>query len=209
MTTTYLAGPMRGYPRFNHDRFDSAAATLREEGRTVLSPADHDHDMGFNPDTDTPDEQFMRTAARWNISSLLAADEVCVLPGWEKSTGARLEVNVARWLGIPVYDYVSRAPISHGGHPEFLRALGELEELHRSKAVGYGTNDDPLANCRASEAFGVPAWVGTMVRANDKMHRIQRAAGGVTLTHEGVDDSLIDLAAYALIGLVLHREVTA
>lgn len=95
------------------------------------------------------------------------------------------------------------------GHPGFIEALRELEKLHVSKSVGYGVDDDPLSNCRASEQFGIPAWVGTMVRANDKMHRIQRAAAGVDLTHEGVEDSLIDLAAYALIALVLYRETKA
>jgi len=36
--------------------------------------------------------------------------------------------------------------------------------------------------------------------------RVQKAAQGHTLTNEGIEDSLMDLAVYSLIALVLYRE---
>jgi hypothetical protein len=59
---------------------------------------------------------------------------------------------------------------------------------------------------RASENFGIAPWVGTMIRANDKMRRLQAAARGSTLSDEGIEDSLLDLAVYVIIALDLFRD---
>lgn len=91
------------------------------------------------------------------------------------------------------------------GDPDFFKALEELALLHDLKNRDYGTEEDPLANCRASEVWGISAWLGTMVRANDKMVRIQSFARKGSLANESLEDSLIDLAAYSLIALVLYR----
>lgn len=39
---------------------------------------------------------------KFDLPAVLDSDAVAVLPGWERSTGARLEVHVARVCGIPV-----------------------------------------------------------------------------------------------------------
>jgi hypothetical protein len=88
----------------------------------------------------------------------------------------------------------------------FMRILSEIQALHDKKQQDYGRTHDPFANVRASADFGIPAWVGCMIRANDKMKRIQKAASGQTLVNESLEDSLMDLAVYAIIGLVLVRE---
>lgn len=88
----------------------------------------------------------------------------------------------------------------------FLQIVDEIVALHDKKQADYGRTGDPFANVRASADFGVAAWVGCMIRANDKMKRLQKAAGGGTLVNEGVEDSLLDLAVYSIIGLVLFRE---
>jgi len=88
----------------------------------------------------------------------------------------------------------------------FHEILGDLAVLHDRKAQDYGRKDDSLANIRASAAFGVPAWIGALVRANDKMVRLQRAARDGRIANESVEDSLRDLAVYAIISLVLYEE---
>jgi hypothetical protein len=93
------------------------------------------------------------------------------------------------------------------GSPEYFKLLDEMKELHAKKSADYGRGVDPFANVRASTEFGVPAWVGVMIRANDKMHRIKSFIQNGDLANESVEDSLKDLAAYALIALVLKREV--
>lgn len=92
------------------------------------------------------------------------------------------------------------------GHPEYLRILDEMRALHIQKAADYGRGADPFANVRASAEFGLPAWVGVMVRAGDKMHRIKSYIVNGSLKNESLEDSLKDLAAYSLIALVLLRE---
>lgn len=88
----------------------------------------------------------------------------------------------------------------------FLQIVDEIVAMHDKKQQDYGSDGDPLANVRASEHFGIPAWVGCMVRANDKMKRLQTFAQKGELVNESVEDSLLDLAVYSIIGLVLFRE---
>ena len=96
-----------------------------------------------------------------------------------------------------------------GGHPAFLKLLDEMRALHQKKAADYGRGVDPFANVRASAEFGIPAWVGVMIRAGDKLHRIKSFVANGSLTNESVRDSLMDLAAYSLIALVLLEEEEA
>lgn len=92
------------------------------------------------------------------------------------------------------------------GHPMFFEVLEEMARLHDKKGRDYGIGKDTLGNVRASEHWGIPGWVGTMVRLNDKIIRLQNAAKGSALANEGVEDSLIDIACYAVVALVLFRE---
>jgi len=94
------------------------------------------------------------------------------------------------------------------GAARFHAILKELGEMHDRKQADYGSAGDPFQNVRASERFGIPAWIGCMVRANDKMVRIQKAArlGVGSLRNESLEDSLRDLAVYSIIGLCLLEE---
>lgn len=88
----------------------------------------------------------------------------------------------------------------------FDKILAEMYELHGRKGADYGTNTDPYANVRASSGFDIQPWIGALVRANDKMFRLQSFVKNGSLANEGVEDSLLDLATYAIIALVLFRE---
>jgi hypothetical protein len=81
-----------------------------------------------------------------------------------------------------------------------------MEDLHYKKQKDYGRTEDPFANVRASEDFGIPGWVGAVIRGNDKMKRLQKFAQGDKLVNESVEDSFLDLAVYMIIGLILFRE---
>lgn len=92
------------------------------------------------------------------------------------------------------------------GDPRYLALLDELRVLHLKKTADYGTDEDPLANLRAAERFGIPAWVGAVIRCNDKMIRVQSFVRNGRLENESIEDSLMDGAAYYLLALVLYRE---
>ena len=87
----------------------------------------------------------------------------------------------------------------------FSLILGELELLHNKKRADYGSKTDPYANVRASSEFGIPPWIGVMVRANDKVKRIKAAAMGSTMQNESIIDSFNDLAVYAIIARILYE----
>jgi hypothetical protein len=92
------------------------------------------------------------------------------------------------------------------GHPGYLALLREMAQLHARKAQDYGSDSDPLANIRSAAAIGIEPWRAAWLRACDKIHRINRWCLKGELACEGVEDSLMDLAAYALISLALLRE---
>ncbi|MCR4374170.1 MAG: hypothetical protein NUW22_04915 [Acidobacteria bacterium] len=87
------------------------------------------------------------------------------------------------------------------GDPGFLKALDELRELHKSKGGDYADKADPLRNYAVSATDnGLPAWRAAQVRLSEKYHRlVNLTLDGRAPNHESVDDTLMDLAALALI----------
>jgi hypothetical protein len=92
MTKIYIAGPMSGLPELNFPTFHAAAAVLREQGFTVINPAE------INPDVGADWAECMRA----DIAQLVTCDTIYLLPGWEKSRGAKLEHHIADALGMTV-----------------------------------------------------------------------------------------------------------
>jgi nucleoside 2-deoxyribosyltransferase len=119
----YLAGPMTGLPDFNFPAFHECAEALRASGHTVKNPAETD-----GGDTSQPWSYYMRK----DIAMLLECEAVAVLPGWERSRGATLEVHVARALGMPVLD-------AHTLEPYGETILQEAQRLvHGDRGTAYG-----------------------------------------------------------------------
>jgi hypothetical protein len=91
----YLAGPMTGYPEHNFPAFNRAAAVLEGRGFHVENPATH----GVHPWAGHSDY------LRYDVTRLVTCAEIVVLPGWESSKGAQIEVTLARGLGMPVLEF--------------------------------------------------------------------------------------------------------
>ena len=94
----------------------------------------------------------------------------------------------------------------HKNSARFHALLAEAGRMHDRKQADYGRDDDPFANVRASEEWGMPGWVGAMLRASDKMRRLQSLAQNGRLSNESATDSFMDIAVYALIAHVLYEE---
>ena len=111
----YLAGPMTGIPQFNFPAFDAAARDLRDRGFDVVSPAEMDDPETRRAALASPDgAPGSGTTNGETWGDFLARDvkliadggieAIIVLPGWERSRGARLETFVgAAMCGLPVY----------------------------------------------------------------------------------------------------------
>jgi hypothetical protein len=103
--TVYLAGKMTGLPNFGFGAFDAARDVLTAKGFKVISPADIDREIGFDPSVGTLDDFDLPAAIRRDVDAILDCDAVVLLPGHETSKGATAERYVAKWAGIPCYTY--------------------------------------------------------------------------------------------------------
>ena len=106
----YIAGPMTGRVDLNKPAFVAVEMRLKDSGYEVLNPAridevfpkDCGHCPGRDPDCQPCLERTWHWYMRKCIPMVLAADGLCALRGWSESRGARLEVEIATSLGIPV-----------------------------------------------------------------------------------------------------------
>lgn len=97
--------------------------------------------------------------------------------------------------------------LSTGGHPMFSELLVKMSKLHAAKDHDY-SNKDHLANFYVSEDFNVPAWKGCLIRLSDKFSRIKSIIkkGESKVTSESLEDTLLDLATYSLLVIILLKE---
>lgn len=126
MNKLYLSGPMTGVENFNHELFNRVAAEFRMVGFEVCSPSEF-----FDGDTTREREEYMREAFKY----LLEADTVVILPGWEQSKGARIEITVAQELGLNLVEYVEpEGDIAATGTLTLLDEDGN--EINRDGSLG-------------------------------------------------------------------------
>lgn len=199
----------------------------REEGFDAVN-LPRGHDWSTMPDALPKARTFVR-----NLKAVSECNAIALLPGWQRSEGTKMELAFARFLGLEEYEMVppgealseKRAQISdsraallerfagainalHERSLPFSSILAEVMELHARKSKDYGSGDDPYANVRASEEFGVPAWQGGLIRSNDKITRLKSFAQKGSLANESAEDSLLDLCVYFPIVLMLYREAS-
>lgn len=118
----YIGGPMTSIPQFNFPAFDAAAADLRAMGFTVQSPAEMDDLATREAALASPDgapgsgssngETWGDFLARDVKLIADQIDAVALIPGWERSRGARLETFVAFLCGKPIVHYPSLRSVS-------------------------------------------------------------------------------------------------
>jgi hypothetical protein len=98
----YIAGPMTGLPESNYPAFNDA----------VENPAENPRPPGGEW------LEYMRMSLR----QLSRVDALVMLPGWQNSRGARIEVDTALKLGFNVFtlEEAVRIPVEEGAvahHP--------------------------------------------------------------------------------------------
>lgn len=87
----YLSGPVTGILDRNRPAFERAADQLADAGFDVIVP----HHL-------IPVQTSWGDAMRIALRAVLRADALATLDGWQQSRGARLEVQVAEAVGMPV-----------------------------------------------------------------------------------------------------------
>ena len=154
----YLSGPMTGIRDNNFPAFHRWAAKLRADGFEVVSPAE------------IQEAGTWELCLRADLRELCGCDAIALMPGWEGSRGAHLELHVAHRLGMKVMH---------------LQAAGFdlVQHLHRqvafsARTFGPGDRTDgvcdhirkELAEVQADFAAGastLPEWVDVIILALD------------------------------------------
>lgn len=115
----YLAGPMRGIKDFNFPAFFETAAFLRNQGHEVFNPAERDiNEFGegaLKSETGSEEEvnSKLGKSGLWLARNCFLedtriictwADAIYLLPGWEKSKGAKAERALCEAIGLEILD---------------------------------------------------------------------------------------------------------
>jgi len=115
----YIAGPMRGHDLYNFPAFFKAAIALRRDGHIVVNPAEIDMAGGFNPALSLEENGFdMGSALKGDFKKILDGEGIVLLPGWEESSGARIECAVTYFAGLKIFETDGRIMWRWWGEPE-------------------------------------------------------------------------------------------
>lgn len=102
----YLSGPMTGRPQHNFPEFRRYAAMLREDGHTVVSPAEMEGEAKFGDESqigwEVDDALYEQMLAR-DHDAQADTEAIAFIPGWQNSGGAGREGLHALELGHAMY----------------------------------------------------------------------------------------------------------
>lgn len=79
----------------------------------------------FNPARQIPTNLDYWSAMRRCISALVECDTIVMLPGWEKSRGAKMEYDIAVFCGIDVCDF-EKNPVVKSFYCDLEKELARL-----------------------------------------------------------------------------------
>ena len=151
MTTTYIAGPMRGKPLYNYQAFEDAAQRLTDRGRTVVSPHQYDIDKGWADVRYSVGSEWRRWGRMFisveltdsfpfdtdmlrehNFDCIDGCSVIALLPGWQLSEGARAEVEYGLSQNKH-FDLVTPIEIMSVARYWVSHQLKKTDQLYRSK----------------------------------------------------------------------------
>lgn len=142
----YLSGPMRSKPDHNYSTFVVVEEALIETypGVAALNPA-----RNFGGDQTLEPAKYMEA----DLAQILSADVLVLLPGWESSEGAKLEVAVAKSTGKSFYE---ARPVDDGHRISWT--FVELSEPAAGQSARGGVLDEAksLITGDRNNAYGPP-----------------------------------------------------
>lgn len=114
----YVAGPVSGRENGNRAAFQAASDQLRDEGWRVINPTDNPRSAEAEQEArELGPERYHEGVAYRSIMqdclrSVVGVDSMFVLPGWQFSRGARLEVALAATMSIPIYEWETQRKLA-------------------------------------------------------------------------------------------------
>lgn len=204
----YLAGKYRGNVKQNIADSRKVAIELWELGYNVICP--HLNTANFEEDCMVANERYLEG----DLDIVSRCDAVVVLPNSESSTGTQGEIIYAQSWGIPVYFYPNLPVIlaveskSPKQCEAFRNIVMRMYRTHLLKNTDYSP-----ANILGTGEIGL------VTRLWDKVARLMNLTGfRITISHsefstpihpknESIDDTLMDLSVYGIIGILLRSGV--
>lgn len=161
MTThrVYLSGPMSGIAENNFPEFHRWAKDLRDRGFDVVSPAEIE------------EAGTWEMCLRADLRELCTCDTIALMPGWENSKGAHLELHIAHRLGMVVMHLAETA--STFNFAEYLHRQWKFSQEisgpgERTKIVSdYIRAALSELQCMASETERQRKWIDVVMLALD------------------------------------------
>ena len=189
----YIAGPMRGIKYLNFPAFDDAKKDLELLGFSVVSPADLDRAIGFDPEVLGSDYDWkdlnkcnfsLLDAIDRDVNALKTCDTIYMLRGWEGSKGAKAEKALAEWMGLSVI---------YQDDSDILEEALRITKGDRNASYGPPDQDFKRTAAMWSAIKGVPfeAREVAMFMVALKLSRE---------THQRKRDNWVDIAGYARCG---------
>jgi hypothetical protein len=200
----YLAGPYSGDIDQNIAAARAVAIKVWEAGHIAICP--HLNNAHFEQDCSLSYDQYIQG----DLKIILRCDCVLMLQDWEKSVGARQERLFAIAHDIPVCTEIPPLNPVEEMRPQqaeaFISSIMKMYRVHLEKNMDYSS-----ANILGTGS------VGLITRIWDKVARLMNLVGfHIEISNsyfdkpqepknESIDDSLLDLATYAVIYQIYRR----
>lgn len=203
----YVSGPYRGDVKANIETASQVAAQLWEIGHAVICP--HANTAHFEERCTATWEDYIRG----DLNMITRCDALVMLPNWQESPGAVVEHGYATGLGVPIYFAPDLPPL----HPAEVRCPVQAQAFRECLGRMYRLHLDKNADYSPANIMGTGE-IGLITRLWDKMARLMNLTGfRITISeskftaplvpkNESVDDTLLDLANYGVIGYLLRQQ---
>lgn len=205
----YVCGPYRAKTAAGIDTNIAAArqvaVDLWRAGHYVICP----HLNTARMETELPESDDLFLAG--TLAMLARCDGIVLLPTWDQSNGAIAEVEYAKANGMPCWLYPDIPDL----HPTEVKRPTQCGAMMAALMQMYRTHLDKNADYSPANILGTGE-LGVVVRLWDKIARLMNLSGfeveilrshyrgAVEAKNEAVEDTLLDAAVYAIIGLLVR-----
>lgn len=205
----YVSGKYSGDVASNIGAARSVACKLWEMGHSVICP--HTNTANFETFCKADYDDYIKG----DLDMIARCDAMVMVDGWMTSKGAVIENEYAKRLGISIYFESSLPPL----HPTEVRCPEQVMAFRELCGKMYRTHLDKNSDYSPANILATGE-IGLATRLWDKTARLLNLIGfrfsivdaGIFEAprepkHESIEDTYIDLAVYALIGLLLRKKV--
>lgn len=130
-----MSGPMAGYDDFNRESFALGASIVEALGFVAVNPHDLDAEFGLEEGTDevefTVTPESRAAYMRRDVAVVAGCQAVAMLPGWEESTGANIELLTALVCGLEVWEFQEDGSlvVVDDLRPDVWRVMRHVEDV--------------------------------------------------------------------------------